>query len=173
VVHFREQAPAALCDRRETRRCSRQVNKIRSGTLESAVRDPRTFGAGLPYRQGLGTIGRVRGKRRHRYRGRLSEQDRAQRPAGRFCTFPKAAGLVSITFRKVHDSHNMMFALQIWGRRATDLNQGVVLRQTVNDGDEYYTKAAWQSLRLRTRFSVTVLKRFCIQGAVRTSRLTV
>ena len=62
---------------------------------------------------------------------------------------------------KVHDSHNIMFAVKIWGLRSTDLNQGVV----------YGTQTPETRLHpdLATRFDYdhiwgTVLNRFCVQA---------
>jgi UDP-sulfoquinovose synthase len=64
---------------------------------------------------------------------------------------------------KVHDSHNIEFATRIWGLRATDLNQGVVYGQQIDEtsGDD----------RLATRFDYdavfgTVLNRFVILAAL-------
>jgi nucleoside-diphosphate-sugar epimerase len=65
---------------------------------------------------------------------------------------------------KVHDSHNIMFCCNIWGLRATDLNQGVVY------GVE--TGETMLDARLATRFDYdqiygTALNRFCVQAAMR------
>ena len=64
---------------------------------------------------------------------------------------------------KVHDSHNIMFAVKNWNLRSTDLNQGIVY------GAE--TEETAQDPRLATRFDYdavfgTVLNRFCIQAVV-------
>jgi UDP-sulfoquinovose synthase len=64
---------------------------------------------------------------------------------------------------KVHDSHNIHFACNIWGLRATDLNQGVVYGTL--------TEQTEQDPRLANRFDYeevfgTVLNRFCAQAAI-------
>ena len=64
---------------------------------------------------------------------------------------------------KLHDSHNIQFACRIWGLRATDLHQGVVYGN--------HTDEVGLDRGLATRFDYdaiwgTVLKRFCIQGAL-------
>ncbi|MCY0881606.1 MAG: NAD-dependent epimerase/dehydratase family protein [Firmicutes bacterium] len=64
---------------------------------------------------------------------------------------------------KVHDSHNIQFACQNWGLRATDLNQGIVY------GVE--TEESQRHPDLITRFDYdgifgTVLNRFCIQAVL-------
>lgn len=64
---------------------------------------------------------------------------------------------------KVHDSHNIMFACKIWGIRATDLNQGVVYGQGIEE-----TRL---DPVLVNRFDYdgvygTALNRFLIQAAV-------
>ena len=64
---------------------------------------------------------------------------------------------------KVHDSHNIMFACQVWDLRATDLNQGVVYGTMT---DEVALDEA-----LVNRFDYdevfgTVLNRFCVEAAV-------
>ena len=73
--------------------------------------------------------------------------------------FPKKPGSF-YHLSKVHDSHNIMFACNIWGLKATDLNQGVVY------GIE--TKEINKSTNLHTSFHYdhifgTVLNRFCVQ----------
>ncbi len=70
---------------------------------------------------------------------------------------------------KVHDSHNIMFCCNIWGLRATDLNQGIVYG--------FETEETALDPRLATRFDYdqiygTALNRFCVQ-AVAGSPLTV
>jgi len=70
---------------------------------------------------------------------------------------------------KVHDSENIRFACNVWGLRATDLNQGVVY------GVE--TKETRKDPAFRTSFHYdsifgTVLNRFCVQ-AVAGHNLTV
>lgn len=64
---------------------------------------------------------------------------------------------------KVHDSHNTMFACNVWGLRATDIMQGVVFGTHINEmtGDA----------RLTTRLDFdqcfgTVINRFCCQAII-------
>ena len=76
--------------------------------------------------------------------------------------FPKLPGSM-YHLSKVHDSHNIHFACRIWGRRATDLNQGVVY------GIE--TEETALDERLCTRFDYdeifgTALNRFCVQAVI-------
>jgi UDP-sulfoquinovose synthase len=76
--------------------------------------------------------------------------------------FPKQPGSF-YHLSKVHDSHNIMFACNVWGLRATDLNQGVVYGI---DTDETRLDPA-----LRTSFHYdaifgTVLNRFCVEAAI-------
>jgi UDP-sulfoquinovose synthase len=64
---------------------------------------------------------------------------------------------------KVHDSHNIEFAIRAWGIRSTDLNQGVVYG--------VHTEETALHPRLATRFDYddvwgTALNRFCVQAAV-------
>jgi UDP-sulfoquinovose synthase len=83
---------------------------------------------------------------------------------GRSHTFlyPKAPGSF-YHLSKVHDSHNIDFAVRTWGLRATELNQGVVY------GVE--TQESASDPRLATSFHYdevfgTALNRFCAQAAV-------
>lgn len=83
---------------------------------------------------------------------------------GRSHTFlyPKTPGSF-YHLSKVHDSHNIHFATQMWGLRATDLNQGVVY------GVE--TDESAMDPRLATSFHYdevfgTALNRFCAQAVV-------
>ena len=64
---------------------------------------------------------------------------------------------------KVHDSHNIEFAIRVWGIRSTDLNQGVVYG--------VHTEETALDPRLATRFDYddvwgTALNRFCVQAAI-------
>jgi UDP-sulfoquinovose synthase len=64
---------------------------------------------------------------------------------------------------KVHDSHNIEFAIRAWGIRSTDLNQGVVYG--------VHTEETALDPRLATRFDYddvwgTALNRFCVQAAI-------
>ena len=64
---------------------------------------------------------------------------------------------------KVHDSHNTLFASQIWGLRATDIMQGVVFGTRIAEmGDD---------CRLGTRLDFdqcfgTAINRFCCQAVI-------
>jgi UDP-sulfoquinovose synthase len=74
--------------------------------------------------------------------------------------FPKSPGSF-YHLSKVHDSHNLIFACQNWGLRATDLNQGVVYGLETD-----HTRLHPE---LRTSFHYddifgTVLNRFCVQA---------
>ena len=76
--------------------------------------------------------------------------------------FPKQPGSF-YHLSKVHDSHNIAFCCNIWGVRATDLNQGVVYG-TVTD-----EVALDQSLVNRFDYDEvfgTALNRFCVQAAI-------
>jgi UDP-sulfoquinovose synthase len=64
---------------------------------------------------------------------------------------------------KVHDSHNIEFAIRVWGIRSTDLNQGVVYG--------VHTDETALDSRLATRFDYddvwgTALNRFCVEAAI-------
>src|SRR5438094_1246265 len=64
---------------------------------------------------------------------------------------------------KVHDSHNIEFAIRAWGIRSTDLNQGVVYG--------VHTDETALDPRLATRFDYddvwgTALNRFCVEAAI-------
>ena len=76
--------------------------------------------------------------------------------------FPKQPGSF-YHLSKVHDSHNIMFCCQIWGLRATDLNQGVVYGTTTDE------TAMDEALINRFDYDEvfgTALNRFCIEAAV-------
>jgi UDP-sulfoquinovose synthase len=77
--------------------------------------------------------------------------------------FPRQAGSW-YHLSKVHDSHNLAFAVRLWGLAVTDLMQGVVYGSSVRPG---------QSLdpRLATRLDFdavfgTVVHRFCAQAVI-------
>src|SRR6202045_465141 len=76
--------------------------------------------------------------------------------------FPKQPGSF-YHLSKVHDSHNMMFACNVWGLRATDLNQGVVYG-TMTD-EIALDEALINRLDYDEVFG-TVLNRFCVQAAI-------
>jgi UDP-sulfoquinovose synthase len=76
--------------------------------------------------------------------------------------FPKQPGSF-YHLSKVHDSHNIAFAVKIWGLRATDLNQGIVYGQETPETSLHPD--------LATRFDYdavfgTVLNRFVVQAAL-------
>ena len=76
--------------------------------------------------------------------------------------YPKQAGSF-YHLSKVHDSNNIMFACKTWGIRATDLNQGVVYGQCIEE--------TMLDPVLVNRFDYdgvygTALNRFIIQAAV-------
>lgn len=76
--------------------------------------------------------------------------------------FPKQPGSF-YHLSKVHDSHNIMFACQIWGIRATDLHQGIVYGAA--------TAEAGLHPELATRLDYdhvygTALNRFCVQAVL-------
>lgn len=76
--------------------------------------------------------------------------------------FPKSPGSF-YHLSKVHDSYNIMFCCNIWGIKATDLNQGIVYG-TMTDEIE-------MDSNLINRFDYdqifgTVLNRFCVQAAI-------
>jgi UDP-sulfoquinovose synthase len=76
--------------------------------------------------------------------------------------FPKRPGSF-YHLSKVHDSHNIEFAIRAWGIRSTDLNQGVVYG--------VHTDETALHPGLATRFDYddvwgTALNRFCVQAAI-------
>lgn len=76
--------------------------------------------------------------------------------------FPRKAGSW-YHLSKVHDSHNIRFACDMWGLRSTDIMQGVVFGSHIEEmGDDR---------RLRTRFDfdetfATIVNRFVCQAAI-------
>ena len=76
--------------------------------------------------------------------------------------FPKKPGSF-YHLSKVHDSHNIMFACNIWGLRATDLNQGIVYGVETNEAkisNNFHTSFHYDHI-----FG-TVLNRFCVQAVL-------
>jgi UDP-sulfoquinovose synthase len=76
--------------------------------------------------------------------------------------YPKQPGSM-YHLSKVHDSHNIMFACQAWGLRATDLNQGVVYG--LHTGETMMDPVLINRLDYDAVFG-TVLNRFLIQAAI-------
>lgn len=76
--------------------------------------------------------------------------------------YPKQPGSI-YHLSKVHDSHNIYFACNVWGLRATDLNQGVVygvLTEETGMDETLINRLDYDGV-----FG-TALNRFCIQAAV-------
>lgn len=76
--------------------------------------------------------------------------------------YPKQPGSI-YHLSKVHDSHNIYFACNVWGLRATDLNQGVVygvLTEETGMEETLINRLDYDGV-----FG-TALNRFCIQAAV-------
>jgi UDP-sulfoquinovose synthase len=76
--------------------------------------------------------------------------------------FPRQAGSW-YHWSKVHGSNNIMFACKLWGLRATDVMQGVVLGSRIGEG--------WGDDRLATRLDFdqafgTAVNRFCCQAVI-------
>lgn len=76
--------------------------------------------------------------------------------------FPKKPGSF-YHLTKVHDSHNIYFACNNWGLRATDLNQGVVYGI---ETDEIKLHPGLNTSFHYDEIFGTVLNRFCVQAAV-------
>lgn len=79
--------------------------------------------------------------------------------------FPRQAGSW-YHWSKVHGSNNIMFAVRIWGLRATDIMQGVVFGTRINEMTE--------DPRLSTRLDFdqafgTVINRYCCQAVIKHS----
>lgn len=75
--------------------------------------------------------------------------------------YPKQPGSM-YHLSKVHDSHNIYFACNVWGLRATDLNQGVVygvLTEETGMDESLINRLDYDGV-----FG-TALNRFCIQAA--------
>ena len=76
--------------------------------------------------------------------------------------YPKQPGSM-YHLSKVHDSHNIYFACNVWGLRATDLNQGVVygvLTEETGMDESLINRLDYDGI-----FG-TALNRFCIQAAI-------
>ncbi|MBV8694843.1 MAG: NAD-dependent epimerase/dehydratase family protein [Chloroflexi bacterium] len=156
VVHFAEQrsAPYSMIDRKHA--VFTQTNNV-IGTLnvlyaiKEFVPDCHLVKLGTMGEYGTPNIDIEEGFIEIHHKGRSD-----------LLPFPKQPGSF-YHISKVEDSHNIMFCCNIWGLRATDLNQGVVY------GVE--TDETVQDARLATRFDYdqiygTALNRFCVQAAI-------
>src|SRR5437016_4171368 len=155
VVHFAEQrsAPYSMIDRSHA--VYTQVNNV-VGTLNLlyaiAQIDPdiHLVKLGTMGEYGTPNIDIEEGFIEIRHRGRTD-----------VLPFPKQPGSF-YHLSKVHDSHNIAFAVRTWGLRATDLHQGIVYGQE--------TPETTLHPDLATRFDYdavfgTVLNRFVVQAS--------
>ena len=156
IIHFAEQrsAPYSMIDRKHA--VFTQVNNV-VGTLNVlfAIRevqpDCHLIKLGTMGEYGTPNIDIEEGYIRIEHNGRSD-----------LLPFPKQPGSF-YHLSKVHDSHNMMFACNVWGIRATDLNQGVVYG-TMTD-EIGLDEALINRLDYDEVFG-TVLNRFCVQAAI-------
>jgi UDP-sulfoquinovose synthase len=156
IIHFAEQrsAPYSMIDRKHA--VFTQVNNV-VGTLNVlfAIRevqpDCHLIKLGTMGEYGTPNIDIEEGYIRIEHNGRSD-----------LLPFPKQPGSF-YHLSKVHDSHNMMFACNVWGVRATDLNQGVVYG-TMTD-EIGLDEALINRLDYDEVFG-TVLNRFCVQAAI-------
>jgi UDP-sulfoquinovose synthase len=156
IIHFAEQrsAPYSMIDRKHA--VFTQTNNV-VGTLNvlfairEVQRDCHLIKLGTMGEYGTPNIDIEEGYIRIEHNGRSD-----------LLPFPKQPGSF-YHLSKVHDSHNMMFACNIWGIRATDLNQGVVYG-TMTD-EIGLDEALINRLDYDEVFG-TVLNRFCVQAAI-------
>jgi UDP-sulfoquinovose synthase len=156
IIHFAEQrsAPYSMIDRKHA--VFTQVNNV-VGTLNvlfairEVQRDCHLIKLGTMGEYGTPNIDIEEGYIRIEHNGRSD-----------LLPFPKQPGSF-YHLSKVHDSHNMMFACNVWGIRATDLNQGVVYG-TMTD-EIGLDEALINRLDYDEVFG-TVLNRFCVQAAI-------
>ena len=156
IIHFAEQrsAPYSMIDRRHA--VFTQVNNV-VGTLNvlfaitEVQPDCHLIKLGTMGEYGTPNIDIEEGYIRIEHNGRSD-----------LLPFPKQPGSF-YHLSKVHDSHNMMFACNVWGIRATDLNQGVVYG-TMTD-EIGLDEALINRLDYDEVFG-TVLNRFCVQAAI-------
>jgi UDP-sulfoquinovose synthase len=120
IVHFAEQrsAPYSMIDRKHA--VFTQVNNV-LGTLNVlfAIREFQPECHLIK----LGTMGEYGTPNIDIEEGYITIEHNGRKDV---LPYPKQPGSF-YHLSKVHDSHNIMFACKIWGIRATDLNQGVVL----------------------------------------------
>jgi UDP-sulfoquinovose synthase len=156
IVHYAEQssAPYSMIDREHT--VSTQYNNV-IGTLNVlyAIRElvPEC------HLVKLGTMGEYGTPNIDIEEGFIDIEHNGRRDR---LPFPKMPGSF-YHLTKVHDSHNIHFAVRIWGLRATDLNQGIVYGCV--------TPQTGRDPRLVNRFDYdsvfgTALNRFCVQAAI-------
>jgi UDP-sulfoquinovose synthase len=156
IIHFAEQrsAPYSMIDRKHA--VFTQMNNV-VGTVNVlfAIRevqpDCHLIKLGTMGEYGTPNIDIEEGYIRIEHNGRSD-----------LLPFPKQPGSF-YHLSKVHDSHNMMFACNVWGIRATDLNQGVVYG-TMTD-EMGLDEALINRLDYDEVFG-TVLNRFCVQAAI-------
>jgi UDP-sulfoquinovose synthase len=156
IVHFAEQrsAPYSMIDRKHA--VLTQVNNV-VGTLNLLFAIRETLPACHLVK--LGTMGEYGTPNIDIEEGYITIEHNGRRDV---LPFPKQPGSF-YHLSKVHDSHNIRFACNIWNLRATDLNQGVVYGTMT---DEVAMDEA-----LINRFDYdgvfgTVLNRFCVQAAL-------
>jgi UDP-sulfoquinovose synthase len=156
IIHFAEQrsAPYSMIDRKHA--VFTQLNNV-VGTLNvlfairEVQRDCHLIKLGTMGEYGTPNIDIEEGYINIEHNGRSD-----------LLPFPKQPGSF-YHLSKVHDSHNMMFACNVWGIRATDLNQGVVYG-TMTD-EIGLDEALINRLDYDEVFG-TVLNRFCVQAAI-------
>jgi UDP-sulfoquinovose synthase len=156
IIHFAEQrsAPYSMIDRKHA--VFTQMNNV-VGTLNvlfairEVQRDCHLIKLGTMGEYGTPNIDIEEGYIRIEHNGRSD-----------LLPFPKQPGSF-YHLSKVYDSHNMMFACNVWGIRATDLNQGVVYG-TMTD-EIGLDEALINRLDYDEVFG-TVLNRFCVQAAI-------
>src|ERR1700684_533549 len=156
VVHFAEQrsAPYSMIDRKHA--VFTQVNNV-VGTL-NLLFALREFKPDCHLIK-LGTMGEYGTPNIDIEEGYITIEHNGRRDT---LPSPKQPGSF-YHLSKVHDSHNMMFACNVWGIRATDLNQGVVYG-TMTD-EIGLDEALINRLDYDEVFG-TVLNRFCVQAAI-------
>ena len=156
IIHFAEQrsAPYSMIDRKHA--VFTQLNNV-VGTLNVlfAIREVQPDCHLIK----LGTMGEYGTPNIDIEEGYINIEHNGRRD---LLPFPKQPGSF-YHLSKVHDSHNMMFACNIWGVRATDLNQGVVYG-TMTD-EVGLDEALINRLDYDEVFG-TVLNRFCVQAAI-------
>lgn len=155
VVHFAEQrsAPFSMIDR-EHAAFTQHNNVIGNLNVLFAIQEfaPRC------HLVKLGTMGEYGTPNIDIEEGFLEIEHKGRRDV---IPFPKQPGSW-YHLSKVHDSNNISFACQLWGLRATDLNQGIVYGMD--------TPQTALDTRLVNRFDYddifgTALNRFCVQAA--------
>jgi UDP-sulfoquinovose synthase len=156
IVHFAEQrsAPYSMIDRKHA--VLTQVNNV-VGTLNLlfAIREILAD----CHLVKLGTMGEYGTPNIDIEEGYITIEHNGRRDV---LPYPKQPGSF-YHLSKVHDSHNIRFACNIWKLRATDLNQGVVYGTMTDE--------AAMDEALINRFDYdgvfgTVLNRFCVQAAL-------